>query len=213
MVEAVKTGDMVVVASSSRPYVDAMVGGRRDRADEGACGNQTKISKFGDEGCGRECEEQGRIHRDDDGPARQHGARRILARERRRGQRAERLGVTALMRGSGGQDRHGQVPDRGAEGRQDAEGQIREHCGRLGPEKNHPITFAAIDAAAAAKKGEEFEKAMEEGRSWTGSRRASRWQVGEGQGGGVRKVYEQTKNTATSPIVRPLQDGRQRRRG
>ena len=29
-------------------------------------------------------------------------------------------------------------------------------------EENHPITFAAIDPAAAAKKGEEFEKAMEE---------------------------------------------------
>ena len=29
-------------------------------------------------------------------------------------------------------------------------------------EYNHPITFAAIDPAAAAKKGEEFEKAMEE---------------------------------------------------
>ena len=29
-------------------------------------------------------------------------------------------------------------------------------------ETNHPITFAAIDPAAAAKKGEEFEKAMEE---------------------------------------------------
>ena len=29
-------------------------------------------------------------------------------------------------------------------------------------ENNHPITFAAIDPAAAAKKGEEFEKAMEE---------------------------------------------------
>ena len=29
-------------------------------------------------------------------------------------------------------------------------------------QQNHPITFAAIDPAAAAKKGEEFEKAMEE---------------------------------------------------
>ena len=74
-------------------------------------------------------------------------------------------------------------------------------------ENDHPITFAAIDPAAAAKKGEEFEKAMEEAEVVDVI--STRFQMSKSE----KAKEEASKGRIRVPdlrIVRPLSHGQQR---
>ena len=120
-------------------------------------------------------------------------------------------GWTALMCGLGGQDRHGQIPDRGAEGRQDAEGQGREDCGRHRHGEEPPNHLRRHRPAAAAKKGEEFEKAMEEAEVVDVI--STRFQMAKSEKAKEEASLKDEYREADLLIVRPLRDGQQREEG
>ena len=79
-------------------------------------------------------------------------------------------------------------------------------------QQNHPITFAAIDPAAAAK--EEFEKAMEEAEVVDVI--STRFQMAKSEKAKVEASRRSTSKQRTgrpTTIVRPLRDGQQREEG
>ena len=136
MFEAAGKGDMAVVRKQLKAgvAVDAKVGSAAMTAlIKAAEGNQTKMSKF-------------LVTRGADSNAKMANGYTAMMKAAMKGNTelvgylhengAEvnaqgDYGQTALMcAASNEQDRHGQIPDRGGEGRQDAEGPRREDCGR-----------------------------------------------------------------------------------
>ena len=147
---------------------DATDGYGPPRADQG--GNQTKMSKFLVTGCGREREGQGRTHRDDAGghPRQHRSSSDTCTRTAPRSTRRTTFGWTALMYAAHfGKTATAKFLIEELK----ADKTLKHKYGRTAADvamaNNHPITFAAIDPAAAAKRERSLRRRWRRRRSWT----------------------------------------------